>query len=167
MGEHDARRQSGGASEQAAPGARLRKMASTFNQRAECQSGERWTQYDYRANLRRRKAVVWGCNMAFQKTGTVSFDLKPLADDILNDDEQHKIGQINVGDDLSISLFKTAERRLEVRATFGHSNHTFAGPMPSIPPSGVPMAVTWNEHTVALLVNGKAVMKAPFEPTKH
>jgi hypothetical protein len=29
------------------------------------------------------------------------------------------------------------------------------------------MAVTWNEHTVALLVNGKAVMKAPFEPTKH
>lgn len=105
--------------------------------------------------------------MAFQKTGTVSFDLKPLAGNILDDDEQHKIGQIDVGDDLSISLFKTAARRLEVRVEFGHFGHTFAGPMPSIPPSGVPMAVTWNEDTVALLVNGKAVLKAPFEPTKH
>jgi hypothetical protein len=105
--------------------------------------------------------------MAFQKTGTVSFDLKPLADNILADDEQHKIGQIEVGDDLSISLFKSAARQLEVRVAFGHFEHTFAGPMPFIPSSGVPMAVTWDENTVALLVNGKAVLEAPFEPTKH
>lgn len=105
--------------------------------------------------------------MAFQKTGTVSFDLKPLADDILNDDEQHKIGQIDVGDEFSIMVFKNAARQLEVRVEFGPLGHTFAGPMPSIPPSGVPMAVTWDEDTVALLVNGKTVMTAPFERTIH
>ena len=105
--------------------------------------------------------------MALQKTGTVSFDLKPLADDILNDGEQHKIGQIDVGDDFSISVFKNAARQLEVRVEFGPFGHSFEGPMPTIPPSGVPMAVTWDEHTVALLVNGKAVSTAPFEPTKH
>jgi hypothetical protein len=105
--------------------------------------------------------------MAIQKTGTVSFDLKPLADNILDDDQQHKLGQIDVGDELSISLSKSAARQLEVRVKFGQFVHTFAGPIPSIPEAGVPMAVTWNEDTVALLVNGKAVMKVPFEPTIH
>ena len=56
--------------------------------------------------------------MAFNKTGTVSFDLKPLAQDVLDSDSPHKIGQIEVGDGLSISLLKNAERRLEVHVAF-------------------------------------------------
>lgn len=99
------------------------------------------------------------------KTGTIAFTLKPI--EIPDDAGLFQIAKFGNGSTLDIALFRNADRNMEVRVAFEHVFHTFTGPMPSIPPKGLPMAVSWDEASITLWVNGQKVSVAAVSPSIH
>lgn len=103
-----------------------------------------------------------------QKSGTVSFVCAhPLAG-WLTDSAEYKFGPFGDKSTLDVVVLKKADRTMEVMIAFEHFGHTFIGPAPStMPPGGLPIAISWDGKKITLAVDGQTVSSATFAPVSH
>ena len=89
--------------------------------------------------------------------GTIDFWLKHQHPDWATNGSGYKFGPFS-HEDLSVKATKHPDKTLELQV-FGPAQRsfTFKHPMPTCPPKGLYVAITWSASEVILYMNGKPV----------